>query len=101
MTINITQAGTYTLTADIKENIIVHVAGVTIEGNGHKVIGPGGLPTGIGILASAAATGLVVNDLTVTGWAAGIHAGGAGSTITDVVSYNNTIRGIGVAGGGA
>ena len=100
MTIYINTPGVYELTADVYDNIIIGVAGVTLNGNNFTVHGDGTggpLINTIGILSSSQNT--IVQNVNVEGFAAGVHLGGAGSKVSYVDVYECLIRGIGVAGG--
>src|SRR5574341_143084 len=72
---------TCTLTADVYDAIQIFNQNITLDGNGHAVIGSGS-GTGINMNAYPSATGITVKNVTVRNFDVGIHLGSSGSSNT-------------------
>jgi parallel beta-helix repeat protein len=90
----IDEPGTYTLTRNITEApasgcFSVRADGVTIDGDGHTVVGNG---SGVGVIATGADQ-LTVRNVTLTDWATGVAvtAGGARPTVRNVTVTNGSV----------
>lgn len=98
----IDEPGTYTLTRNITDApaggcISVHADGVTVDGNGHTIVGNG---SGVAVSATAA-DGFTLRNVTLTNWATGVvvTAGAAGPAVRNVTVQNGSV-GVGIYSGG-
>ena len=66
MTIFITKPGTYTLTGDVHENIVISAPNVFFNGKGYRVVGDLTDTKSIGIFSTAAAKNATVYNVDVT-----------------------------------
>jgi parallel beta-helix repeat protein len=81
---------TATLTQNVYETIQIDSNGITLNGNGFSVIGPGSF--GVHLYGR---TDVTIKNLTVEGFSHGIyHVGGQNTTLTDNTASNNSTNGI-------
>jgi len=94
----IDEPGTYTLTENLTEApsegcLDVRADGVTIDGDGHTIVGN---DTGVGVAASGAA--FTLENVTLANWSTGVTVTGADATVRNSEISNGSV-GVSVADG--
>lgn len=82
-----TETGVYEVVGDLNEGIVIDANGVTLDGGGFMVTGPG-YGDGVKIVDK---TNVVVTDLTVTGFSQGIYVSNSSIPIADHVGGHHLI----------